>query len=96
MPEFATIEEAAEFFDTHDMTEFEDEWEAVDDVQLVIIKGKKTLSIRLPLQARLALEVKAHEAGVDALVLAKQWVLERLAEEDETWRKVSARGRKVS
>jgi len=92
IPEFATIQEAAEFWDTHDTTEFEDEWEEVEGVQFVIIKkGKLTLSIQLPQQARLALEVKARESGVDALELARRWILDRLAAEDQTWREISAR-----
>ena len=30
IPDFASLEEEAEFWDTHDSTEFEDEWEPVD------------------------------------------------------------------
>jgi hypothetical protein len=30
IPDFASLEEEAQFWDTHDTTEFEDEWEPVD------------------------------------------------------------------
>ena len=30
IPDFATLEEEAEFWDTHDTAEFEDEWEPVE------------------------------------------------------------------
>jgi hypothetical protein len=35
IPTFSTIEEEAEFWDTHDITEFEDELELVTDVRFV-------------------------------------------------------------
>lgn len=35
IPSFRSIEEEAEFWDTHDTVDFEDEWELVTDVTLV-------------------------------------------------------------
>ncbi len=51
IPEFKTIEEEAEFWDTHDSTEFEDEFTEVEDVQFVMKTYKKPLTLRLEEQS---------------------------------------------
>src|SRR5437899_3153261 len=48
IPTFKTIEEAAEFWDTHDSAEFEDEFEDVTNVRFVMARPKKAITVRLP------------------------------------------------
>lgn len=67
IPEFASIEEAAEFWDTHDTTEFEDEWETIDlDVARPLMHQ---LSVRLegPVFHRLVTTAKRRGVPVSSL-----------------------------
>lgn len=41
--------------------------------------GSTTMSIRLPITVLAALKIAAQDAGVGATVLARQWIVERLA-----------------
>ena len=38
IPTFTTVQEAADFWDTHSTTEFEDEFEEAPDVQFVVTR----------------------------------------------------------
>ena len=78
IPEFSSIEEEAEFWDTHDFTDFEDEFKPVrlwvaEDLGHII-------SIPLDSKASRALSAIAKERGVDSITLARDWILERLKE----------------
>ncbi len=77
IPDFKTIEEA-EFWDTHDSTEFEDEFTEVDDVQFVMKTHKKPLTLRLEEQSLNELRKIAREKGIGPSTLARMWILERL------------------
>ena len=44
-PRFNTVEEAAQFWDTHDSAEFDDEFEDVSDVRFVVTRGRPKNSI---------------------------------------------------
>lgn len=78
IPEFRTIEEAAEFWDTHDSTEFEDEFEAVDDVRFVPAGPKTPYTVELDDKTIAKLELRAKEEGVEAAVLAGVWIREHV------------------
>ena len=84
IPRFKTIEEAAEFWDTHDSVEFEDQFEPAEDVRFILLRGrpKKPLTVRLPDDTLAALTKQAHELGVGPSTLVRMWVLERLREQD--------------
>jgi len=79
IPAFASIEEEAEFWDTHDTTDYEDEWKPVN------VTSAKNLSqgitIRFSPEALAKLRKEAHELGVGPTTLARMWVLERLRED---------------
>ena len=78
IPTFTTIEEEAEFWDTHSTTEFEDEWEEVTDVQFVPGPPGREISVWLEEDAwqKLAEQARAHR--VYDTTLARIWLLERL------------------
>lgn len=78
IPDFKTIEEEAEFWDTHDSTEFEDEFTEVEDVQFVMKTQKKPLTLRLEEQSLNELRKIAREKGIGPSTLARMWILERL------------------
>lgn len=78
IPTFATIEEEAEFWDTHDMTDFDDEFEDVTDVRFVRVADKDSVIVQFdePTLAALKERAFAQEIGVSSLV--RRWVMERL------------------
>ncbi len=78
IPTFATIEAEAEFWDTHDTTEFEDEFEDAPDVRFVPAYVKNSVNVQFD-EATLAERAErafAQEIGVSTLI--RRWVAERL------------------
>jgi hypothetical protein len=77
IPAFNTIEEEAEFWDTHSFTDFEEEWVPVE----VRVGGalSSPLSVRLDQDDRQELDRRAREMGVGPSTLVRMWVKERLA-----------------
>ncbi len=80
IPTFRSLEEAAEFWDTHDTTEFEDEFEEVTDVIFVPDQFENGVLVHLDEDALAALRVRANEQGIRPGALARIWILERLRE----------------
>ena len=79
IPEFKSIEEEAEFWDTHDTTEFEDEFEEVE-VKFARPLLKRGLTIRLEEETIEELRRLGKEKGVGPTTLARMWILEKLEE----------------
>jgi len=74
IPEFASYEEEAEFWDTHDLTDY---WG--EPVKLKVAKNlSKGITIRFDEETLKALRECAHEKGVGPTTLARMWILERL------------------
>lgn len=84
IPAFETVEEAAKFWDSHDSTEFEDEFEDVTDVRFVIRRAgpKKAITVRLGQETLDALTKRAQEQGIGLSTLARLWIIERLREQN--------------
>lgn len=80
IPTFVTIEEEAEFWDTHDSAEFEDEFEVVTDIQFRVRRAGpgRTLSIFLEQDGWEKLAEQARAQGVYDTTLVYNWILERL------------------
>jgi hypothetical protein len=80
IPEFSSREEEAAFWDTHDTTDFEDEFKPVK------VRVAKDLGhiLQIPFDSKdmRALSASAEEKGTDVITLARGWVLERLREEE--------------
>ena len=76
LPNTDSIQKLAEFWDTHDLTDFEDELEEVADP--VFVRGA---AIKVPLESRdiAALERLARSKGVSREQLVRSWVLQRIA-----------------
>lgn len=80
IPEFASIEEEAEFWDTHDTTDYEDEFKPVR------VRFAKNLSqgitIRLDPETLAELRTRAKEQGIGPTTLIRMWILEHLRQQE--------------
>jgi len=77
IPETDSVEELARFWDSHDLTDFEDQLEEVPEPVFQGEPGVK-LSIRLNPKELESLRRLASERGLEETVLIREWVLERL------------------
>ncbi len=77
IPHTDSIEELARFWDTHDLTEFENELEEVPEA---VFERQPETVISLHLQPQEAEAVKrvAQARGVEEGTLLREWVLEKL------------------
>lgn len=76
IPDFASREEEAEFWDTHDFTEFLDE---TTPVTLKVSPNLRSVfSIRIDREDQEELTRQAKEIGVGPSTLARMWIKERL------------------
>ena len=76
LPTTDSIQKLAEFWDTHDLTDFEGEMEEVSEP--VFVRGN---AIKVPLESREAEAVQqmAQAQGVSREELIHTWVLEKIA-----------------
>jgi hypothetical protein len=76
IPKFASIEEEAQYWDTHDLA---DHWEEFKPVRVRVAKNlSEPLTIRLNPETLEELRSRAKEKGIGPTTLARMWVLERL------------------
>lgn len=76
IPEFKNREQEAKWFDTHDITDYQDEFKTVKT------RFAKNLSegitIRLDPGTLNKLRSRAHKKGVGPTTLARMWIMENL------------------
>lgn len=78
-PKFETYEAEAEFWDSHDSTEFEDE---LEPARVRVAKPLRiTYTMRLEPEVVQHLKRLSRATGTDASALAHMWIVERLAQE---------------
>jgi predicted DNA binding CopG/RHH family protein len=70
-----SIQELAEFWDTHDLTDFENE---LEEVKEPIFEHKAFVKIDLQPQAIEVVEEMAKQQGVSYIDLMRQWILEKV------------------
>ena len=75
LPQTDSIQELANFWDTHDITEFEDELEEVGER---IFERDMDITIHLPADDASAVRAMARSRGVADSELLREWVLDRL------------------
>lgn len=78
IPKFNSLEEEAHFWDTHDITDFEDETEDVEIVFDLHKPKEETLVLRLQRGIKDRLEETARSKGVSVSSLARLWLTQRL------------------
>jgi predicted DNA binding CopG/RHH family protein len=76
IPETDSIEELAQFWDTHDLTDYEDQLEKVTEP--VFQRGVESVAVPLQPQEVQAVKRIAESQGVDYIALIQGWVLEKL------------------
>ena len=77
IPDTDSIEELSRFWDTHDLTEFEDQLEEVRTP--VFVRGEAaTFAIALKPKEVQALKRMARSEGVQEAMLVREWVREKL------------------
>jgi hypothetical protein len=77
IPKIDSIEELARFWDTHDITDFEEDLEEVEE-PLFERGTEAVMRIRLPAEQAEALRCLAKARGVDEADLVEEWVREKL------------------
>ncbi|MYD92922.1 MAG: hypothetical protein F4Y02_04370 [Chloroflexi bacterium] len=81
IPTFNSREEEAEFWDTHDTADFEDEFERTE------VRFAKNLSqgitVRFTAETLETLRATAQRKGIGPTTLARMWILERLEAIDQ-------------
>lgn len=78
IPNFKSYEEEANFWDTHDITDFEDETEDVEIIFALDKPKEETLILRLQKNLKDKLEKLAKRRGVSLSTLARILLSERL------------------
>lgn len=78
IPEFASLQEAAEFWDTHSSTDFEDEFEEVEMRVSPDMRSLFEVRMRMDLAAGRRLMALARERGVSVAELAAAWIASEL------------------
>ncbi|HEY77070.1 MAG TPA: hypothetical protein G4O00_13010 [Thermoflexia bacterium] len=81
LPKFKDDREEAEFWDTHDSTEFLEDTEPVEVTFVDARPPKKQISLRLDPDVIERLKAIAARKGIGYQTLIRMWVMERLAQE---------------
>ena len=76
IPDFATREEEAAFWDSHDITDYEDELKPVK-VRFAD-KLSEGITVRLDPDTLEELRTRARRMGIGPTTLARMWILEHL------------------
>jgi len=74
IPQIDSIQELARFWDTHDLTDFEDELEEVRE----IVFERNTVRIRFRADEVEVIKNLARARGISDSNLIREWVLERI------------------
>ena len=78
IPDFKTLEEEVQFWDDHDTTEFEDEFEPIDDdIEFILLRQqpKTPMTVRLETDIHVLLKQEALSQGVGPSTLARMAIL---------------------
>jgi predicted DNA binding CopG/RHH family protein len=79
-PQFAAEQEEADFWDTHDSTDYMDGTEEVD-ITFVDARPKIQISLRLAPSTISKLKSMARKRGIGYQTLIRMWVMERINQE---------------
>jgi predicted DNA binding CopG/RHH family protein len=75
LPETDSIEELAKFWDSHDLTDFEEQLEEVDDE---VFCKNNVIQIEFGPEEMDAIKKIAEEKGIDSPDLIREWVKEKI------------------
>ena len=75
LPQTDSIQKLAQFWDTHDLTDFEDQLEEVTDA---VFERKTTVPVPLQPDELEVVQDLANSKGIDSADLIREWILERI------------------
>lgn len=75
IPQSDSIREAANFWDTHDLTDFEDQ---IEEVTEPVFEREKVVQIHLSTKDAEAVENLARSQGLNPAALLQSWIVERV------------------
>jgi hypothetical protein len=75
LPRTDSIQELARFWDTHDLTDFEDD---LEEVAGPVFDREKVVTIHLDAKEAETLEHIAESQGLDSAALIREWVIEKM------------------
>lgn len=78
IPKFNTYSQESKFWDSHDVTDFEDQSENVNIVFELKKPRRETLVVRLQKDLKDKLEKVARSKGLNISTLARMWLIEKL------------------
>ncbi len=78
IPKFKNYTDEAKFWDTHNVTDFEDETKEVDIVFELDKPRDETLILRVQKEIKDRLEKVARNKGLNVSTLARMWLMEKL------------------
>lgn len=78
IPKFKSLEEEANFWDTHSFADYWDEFEDVDLVVKLSKPKQETLVLRLQKDIKDRMKKVARQKGLAISALARLWILEKL------------------
>ena len=73
--QFATIEEAAEFWDSHDLADY---WDLTEEVEFEVNLQRRRYLVALDPELAEKLAAAAHQRGLSTETLVNLWLSERL------------------
>ena len=74
---FATLEEAAEFWDTHDLADY---WDLTEEVDFEVDLQHRRYLVALDPELTEKLAAEAHKRGLSTETLVNLWLSEKLRE----------------
>ena len=81
IPVFKNREQAARWFDTHDMADYQDEFKTV---RAQLAKNlSQGITIRLDPQTLAEVRARARQKGIGPTTLIRMWIMERLTRADQ-------------
>ncbi len=90
IPKFHSLKEEAEFWETHSPLDYPEQWTEVKQVKVERPLGH-ILGVRLDAGTLDRLATVAQKKGIGPSTLARIWLMERLAEEEEAGQQRPAR-----
>lgn len=82
IPKFKSIKEEAEFWDTHSVADYLDEFKRVENPYTPKRELKGSLTIRMAPSVKRAVETRARRYDISPSTLVRMWVADRLIESE--------------
>ena len=81
IPNFKNLEEEANFWDTHDATDFLGDMKLTDVKFTPRQKKEETITIRVEPKVKKSLEALSTNYGVNVSTLSRMWIMEKLLQQ---------------